>query len=64
MSEWECSACGFIHDGESAPTACPDCGAPASRFVFFPLLDASDWDDELEHDGAMPYEDYDVKYPG
>lgn len=25
--------CGYIHDGESAPAACPKCGAPAERFT-------------------------------
>ena len=25
--------CGYIHDGDNAPVACPKCGAPGDRFV-------------------------------
>ena len=33
--KWKC-ACGYVHDGDSAPVKCPKCGAPAERFT---LLD-------------------------
>ena len=36
MKKWKCGACGFIHDGDSAPEKCPKCGAPKEKFV---LLD-------------------------
>jgi Rubrerythrin len=29
---WKCSVCGYIHDGDNAPDACPKCGAPAEKF--------------------------------
>ncbi len=32
MMKWKC-ACGYIHDGDGAPDACPKCGAPAERFT-------------------------------
>ena len=32
MKKWKCSVCGYIHDGDEAPEACPKCGAPASKF--------------------------------
>ena len=35
--KWKC-LCGFIHDGDEAPGACPKCGAPAEKFT---LLDDS-----------------------
>lgn len=28
-----CSVCGYIHEGEDAPDACPKCGAPKDKFV-------------------------------
>jgi len=28
---FKCTACGYIHDGETAPAACPKCGAPAEK---------------------------------
>ncbi len=27
-----CSVCGYIHEGEEAPDACPKCGAPRDKF--------------------------------
>ncbi len=27
-----CKVCGYVHEGDSAPEKCPQCGAPASRF--------------------------------
>ncbi|MCK4873282.1 MAG: hypothetical protein KAS72_11195 [Phycisphaerales bacterium] len=35
MKKWKC-ICGYIHDGDEAPHACPKCGAPADKFT---LLD-------------------------
>lgn len=29
---FKCSVCGYIHEGEAAPTNCPKCGAPAEMF--------------------------------
>lgn len=35
--KWKCQVCGFIHDGDQAPTApCPKCKATADQFT---LLD-------------------------
>jgi uncharacterized membrane protein len=32
MQQWVCTICGYVHDGETPPEACPVCGAPASAF--------------------------------
>lgn len=32
MSKYVCSVCGYVHEGDEAPTACPQCKAPASKF--------------------------------
>lgn len=40
MKKWVCSICGYIHEGDTPPTACPQCKAPASKFT--ELASASD----------------------
>ena len=32
MKKFVCTVCGYIHEGDSAPEACPLCKAPASAF--------------------------------
>ena len=29
---FKCSVCGYIHEGDSAPDKCPQCGAPKDKF--------------------------------
>ena len=31
--KYRCSVCGYIHTGNTPPERCPQCGAPASKFV-------------------------------
>lgn len=31
--KYVCSVCGYVHEGDSAPTQCPVCKAPASKFT-------------------------------
>ena len=33
MKKFVCSICGYVHEGDSAPGKCPQCGAPASKFT-------------------------------
>ena len=33
MKKFVCTVCGYVHTGDTAPEACPVCGAPASKFV-------------------------------
>ena len=33
MSKYVCSVCGYVHEGDSAPAACPVCKAPADKFT-------------------------------
>ena len=33
MKKFVCNVCGYVHEGESAPEACPQCKAPASKFT-------------------------------
>ena len=32
MAKWICTVCGYVHEGDTAPEACPVCKAPASKF--------------------------------
>ena len=32
MKKWVCSVCGYVHTGDSAPNACPQCNVPADKF--------------------------------
>lgn len=33
MKKFICTICGYAHQGDSAPDACPQCKAPASKFI-------------------------------
>jgi len=33
MKKFVCSVCGYVHEGDAPPEACPVCKAPASKFV-------------------------------
>ena len=33
MKKFVCTVCGYVYEGEAAPTECPICHAPASKFV-------------------------------
>ena len=30
--KWVCSVCGYVHEGDMAPEACPVCKVPADKF--------------------------------
>lgn len=33
MQKWQCTVCGYIHEGDQPPEKCPVCGADRSEFV-------------------------------
>ena len=33
MKKWECTVCGYIHEGDEPPEECPICSADKSMFV-------------------------------
>ena len=33
MAKWVCPVCGYVHEGDSAPEKCPQCGVPGSKFL-------------------------------
>lgn len=32
MKKWVCTVCGYVHSGDAAPAACPQCKVPADKF--------------------------------
>ena len=32
MKKWVCSVCGYVHEGDAAPSSCPQCKVPADKF--------------------------------
>lgn len=32
MAKWVCQVCGYVHEGDTPPEKCPQCGVPASKF--------------------------------
>lgn len=32
MAKWICKVCGYIHEGDTPPERCPQCGVPADKF--------------------------------
>ena len=33
MAKFVCGVCGYVHEGDEAPANCPQCKAPAAKFV-------------------------------
>ena len=33
MAKWVCQICGYVHEGDTPPEACPQCKAPAEKFT-------------------------------
>jgi len=33
MKKYICTICGYVHEGDAPPAKCPQCNAPASKFV-------------------------------
>lgn len=56
MKTWQCTECGYIHEGVKPPRLCPECDAPA---LAFDLLeeDLGDWDDDWDEDWDDDWDD-------
>ena len=33
MKKWVCPVCGYVHEGDTAPDKCPQCGVPGAKFT-------------------------------
>lgn len=45
MKKFVCTVCGYVYEGNEAPAKCPQCGAPAEKFVE-KAEEALSWADE------------------
>jgi len=55
MRKWECTVCGYIHEGEEPPEECPVCAADKSLFVeIFEEAASSPEPAETPKTGAKP----------
>lgn len=45
MSKWRCEVCGYIHEGESAPAKCPQCGVGPDKFTKMESGASMEWAD-------------------
>ncbi len=52
MKKWECTVCGYIHEGDSPPDICPVCGAGAEYFK--EVVDQSVTDKTADSPAADP----------
>ena len=32
MNRWVCPVCGYVHEGDTPPEKCPQCGVPGAKF--------------------------------
>ena len=46
MAKFVCTICGYVHEGDNPPVACPLCGAPADKFKKQDENQAQGWADE------------------
>jgi len=46
MAKYVCSVCGYVHEGDSAPEKCPQCGVGAEKFTLQAEGSDKAWADE------------------
>lgn len=46
MKKYVCTICGYVHEGDTPPAACPQCKAPASKFKEVVETGKKQWADE------------------
>jgi rubrerythrin len=46
MKKFVCTVCGYVYEGETPPAKCPQCGAPADKFVEKIENKDAEWADE------------------
>lgn len=46
MKKFTCTICGYVHEGNEPPEKCPQCGAPAEKFIELVESDGLTWSDD------------------
>jgi len=46
MKKFVCTICGYVHEGDVAPDFCPQCKAPAAKFIEKSSSTSLNWADE------------------
>ena len=46
MKKWICTVCGYVHEGETAPESCPQCGVGPDKFELQDETAEFTWADE------------------
>ncbi len=46
MKKFVCTICGYVHEGDCPPEACPQCSAPGSKFIEQDSSASLQWADE------------------
>ena len=49
--KYVCSVCGYVHEGDAPPERCPQCKAPAAKFI---RQDAAEYNWACEHTVSKP----------
>lgn len=52
MKKWQCTVCGYVHEGEEPPEKCPACGAGKEMFIELKTSDDTA-DHEIQPDNAQ-----------
>jgi uncharacterized membrane protein len=47
VKKWQCTVCGYIHEGDEPPDECPVCGADRSKFI--EIVSEGPVEPEMEH---------------
>lgn len=59
MKTWQCTECGYIHEGQKPPRICPDCGTSALAFDLLEedeFDELEDWDEEWDDEAPWDEE--------
>ena len=55
MKKWQCTVCGYIHEGDEPPEECPVCGADRSKFIEITFQESVETEtDEIKSEAKKP----------
>ena len=58
VTEWECTDCGYLVEGERPPGRCPDCDATTWEKVEY----AEEWGDDDSEEGKQEVKEVDTEW--